>query len=175
MNQGGGRHAGGGAHLRLASPLRPGDGGAGGDHLPEAGRHIEGLHHPAVVQAVPGLEGEEHRGQHPAGPRRGGGHDALHAGVALPRFEGGGDHLPQNGRAQPRPLPLQPGPRAAGEAAAGSGGGVILRHWGLHGRPERGHLPPGAGLVHPPLPEVVLQHRPPQGDLPGRLEQPLHR
>ena len=74
-----------------------------------------------------------------------------------------------------RPLPLQPGPGAAGKAAAGAGGGVILRHWGLHGRPERGHLPPGAGLVHPPLPEVVLQHRPPQGDLPGRLEQPLHR
>ena len=173
-HQGGGRHAGGGAHLRLTAPLRAGDGGPGGDHLSEAGGDIEGLYHGLVTQAVPGLEGNQHRRQHPAGPRRGGGHDAAHAGVALAGLEGGSDHLPQEGRAQAGARAVQQGPRAAGEAAAGAGGGVVLRHRGLHGRPQGGHLVPGAVPVRTPVPEIVLQHRPPQGLVPGRLQQAGH-
>ena len=174
MYQRGGSHARGGAHLGLTAPLRPGDGGPGGDDLSEPGGHVEGLGHQLVREFVPRLEGQEHGGQHAAGPRRGGGHDALHAGVALAGFEGGGDDLPQEGPAEAGGPAGYLSALAPHQRAGGAEGRIVLLHALLHGGPELRHMSPGLLSCHAPVPAVVVPDGLPQGDLPGGAQQPLN-
>ena len=165
VDQGGGGHGGGRADLRLTAALGPGDGGPGGDDHSEAGGHIQGLDQLLPGEReVPGA-GEEHRGQHAAGPRRGGGHDALHAGVALPHPQSPGHHLGEKGAAQGVPGGVQGhfGPVTPRQAAVGAVLGLIalvrLHHGVQHGPHPLQRA--GAGQVLPPA--VGFQNVFPEG------------
>ena len=145
MDQSGGGHRGGGADLRLTAPLRPGDGGPGGNDHPKAGGHVQRLNQGLVRDAEVFPAGQEHRGQHPAGPGGGGGDDALHTGVALPHAQGPGHHVGEEGAAQGSALAVigHFAPVAPGQAAAGAVHGPIAPVGLGHSLQHGGHPGPG--------------------------------
>ena len=164
------RHGRGAAHLRLTAAGGAGDAGPVGDHRADAAGHVQGLEHGELRQLLPAVQGNQHRRQHSAGPRRGSRHDPAHTGVGFAHGQRLGNDLsgefPADGAvpggvlAHPRPLPAHQAAEAAALTGVGVGGVQ-------HGPPGKGHLFDALVPGDHPVGHVGLHH-----DLPDGLALP---
>lgn len=119
--------------------------------------------------------GSSTAGSTPLGPGGGGGHDAAHAGVALPHLQGGGDDLGEHRPRQRDGAGLHLPGIPAGEVAGGAPGRVVALHGLHHGPPQTGHFFPGGVPFPAPVPEIVGEDGLPQGHVTGGAQQAFHR
>ena len=168
IHQGPSRHGGCRAHLRLAAAGGAGDGGPVADDGPDAGGHVQRPDDGILLYTAPAVQGHQHRRQYAAGPRRGGRHDPVHAGVGLRHAQCRGDDLLEVGAAEgllsggvvPHLLGIPP--HQAADAAPVCPVGVHRLH---HGPPGGVHLPEGGLRRHLPLFHVRVPHHLPEGFL----------
>ena len=156
-----------GADLRLTAARCAGQERAVGDHLSHAGSHIHGLHHRLLRNLMLHKIRDEHRRQHPAGPRRRRGKDTFHAGIVAAHLQGYGHDLRHEVPADRIPLLLvllHQASLAAHKPAPGYAVRLIGLHILQHDPPHAGHLIPGRLLRHVPLCAVLNLNRFPEGD-----------
>ena len=167
IHQRGGGHAAGGAHLCLASTLGARQGGTGRDDLAKPGRNIQ---RPAdgVLAGPPGPpQRKQDGGQNAAAPRRGRGHNALHAGVAFGGFQRLRHDLGQISVSQQSAADgcgLHFGGIAPGKPAVGTVRPAVIVAGLNHHLPQTAHFGQGLGAAQSAFQQVTLQN-----DLPQRL------